>query len=104
MGEPIFTRFHEETITRTTEKLDELTEKVSDIHRIVSNGLREKVTTISEQIENLTDPKKRAETCPVIVSRKKRRKSWEWWLVMSVGFTSILSNLGLTDWIKEAIK
>jgi len=97
MREPTFTKFHEQTLIETKKKVD-------DMHAIVTNGLREKVSKIAEQLETLNDPKRRAETCPVIVSRKKQRKSWEWWLVMFVGFSSILSNLGLTDWILEAFK
>ena len=94
MAETTFTDYHEHTILDTQRK-------VIEMHGILTNGLQEKVARIDKQVSILVDPEKRAETCPVVRYRRKRRKSWEWYMVVAMFALTVAEKIGIFEMVQK---
>jgi len=78
--------------------------RLDEIHSIVTNGLRDTVKDLKTQYSELNVVVKKTieyigsdawhdEHCPILKERRKRRKSWDWYLVLGVAASSIIMNV-----------
>ena len=74
--------------------------RLDDIHSVVTNGLKDNVRRLSANMENINQTidyikseQYKADTCPILKQRRKRRVSWDWVLTMIVGTTAIISSV-----------
>jgi len=79
-------------------------ERLHDMWAIVTNGLRDTVKRLAEQYEVMNETLQQTiqyvgseawhdDHCPILKNRRKRRKSWDWYLVVGVAVTSIIMNV-----------